>query len=664
MKIKGRAEMVLMTAVLSCAAGAATNDAFSLEPVVVYASRVETDQTDMAAVVQVFDAEAIARSGARDLPELLEKKANVQIRRLNANPLQAQVAMRGFGENSFGRVKIVVDGEELNSVDMEAPNLARIPLDGVKRVEVIPGPSSVLYGDGAVAGVINVTTDTHDYSRKMKVALRGGSYGTLGANVQTRGGVEEERLLYSAAYDYGRSDGDRARTGYDLHSLVSGLRKNFENGSHVGFKVNYSDAFYEMPGALNASQWKHHPHRAAYSDDWCRLWNYGVSLDSKMRLAEDQWLYLDGVFSQKHRKSSWGDYGYANEYDLYGYQLSPRYVNEKAIGEYDNKFTVGFDFKYDLYQVTDRSGSRNPHPEFDRARYALYAQDEFFLTEELSVLAGARVECIDNRWSKYVGLAESTSTDVLGDYELGLVYRPVDGLKTYVKGTYFHRSAFCDELNYTEDGRFLEPEIGSSLDLGLEYAFAREFKFGLSGYWMVMEDEIFYNPHAKDYGSGAWGGFNCNSPGKTERLGFDTGLSWRRDKVAEAALRTGFVQARFRDGQYGGEDVPLVPECRVRAEAGVWLCEDLEVKGGSRYVSSQVLTGDFANENDRLAGYTLFDLGVYYTPSWAEGWQASFVMDNLLDRRFCDFAGWSSWSGAYYYPAAGRTFMFTLAYTF
>ena len=57
-----------------------------------------------------FDAEAIARSGARDLPELLAKKANVQIRTLNANPLQAQVAMRGFGENSFGRVKIVVDG--------------------------------------------------------------------------------------------------------------------------------------------------------------------------------------------------------------------------------------------------------------------------------------------------------------------------------------------------------------------------------------------------------------------------------------------------------------------------------------------------------------------------------------------------------------------------
>ena len=30
----------------------------------------------------------------------------------------------------------------------------------------------------------------------------------------------------------------------------------------------------------------------------------------------------------------------------------------------------------------------------------------------------------------------------------------------------------------------------------------------------------------------------------------------------------------------------------------------------------------------------VFDVGLYYTPSWAEGWKASFVMDNLLDRDY------------------------------
>ncbi len=653
-----------MLAAGSVAVGAETNEVVSLAPVIVYGSRVGNTADVLPAHVQIFDASAIAASGARDLPELLDKRANLQIRTLNANPLQAQVAMRGFGENSFGRVKVLVDGEELNPVDMEAPNLARIPLGGVTRVEVIPGPSPVLYGDGAVAGVINVVTDADDYARRTKIAARGGSYGTFGANFQTKGGFEEEGLLYSAVYDYVRSDGYRARTGYDIHSTVAGLRKNFGNGSTLGLKVNYSDAFYEMPGSLTRAQWKRDPRQALSRRDDCRVWNYGLALDSKMRLAEDQWLYLDGAFSVKHREADWGAYGYANEYDLYGWQLSPRYVNEKSVFGFDNKATVGFDFRYDRYEVADRSGFNNPHYAFDRARYALFAQNEFFFTDELSLLAGARAEYIDNRWDNYRGLAETTSGDMMGDYELGLVYRPINGLKTYVKGTRFHRSAFCDELNYTADGRFLEPETGTSLDLGLEYAFAKEWTFDCAGYWTVMDDEIFYNPYAKNYGGGYWGGYNCNSPGRTERLGFDTGLGWRREQMAEASIRYAFVEARFRDGQYAHEDVPLVPQSRVRLEVGVWLVEDLEVKGGCRYVSSQVLAGDFENAQDRLAGYTLFDVGVYYSPVWAEGWKASFVMDNLFDRRYCDFAGWSSYSGAYYYPACGRSFMFTLSYEF
>jgi len=656
----------------TCAAGslaafAATNVVSDLEPIVVYGSRVEEVAAHMPASVQVYDAKFIEHSGARDLPEFLGKAANLHIRTLNSNVMQSQIAMRGFGENSHGRVKIVVDGEDLNYVDMECPNLARIPIGNVERVEVIHGPSPVLYGDGAVAGVINITTDSRDYTKRTRLTAKGGSYGTFGASAMTKGGIEEDGLLYSANYEYNRSDGYRDRSGYDMHSANAALRKMFENGSSLGLKANYFNAFYEMPGSLTYAQWKHDARDSFKPDDWCRLWNYGISFDSKLRLAEDQWLYIDGAFSLKHRKAHWGassySKAYANEYDLYGYQFSPRYVNENRLFGFDNKFTFGYDFKYDRYEVTDRSGYNNPAYDFDRNRHALFAQEEFFITEELSVVAGARLEYIGNKWDGYKGLKEDDSHDVMGDYELGLVYRPLDGLKTYVKGTRFHRSAFCDELNYTQDGKFLEPETGTSLDFGLEYEFLEEFKFDFAGYWSVMEDEIFYNPYAKDMG-GYFYGYNCNSPGRTERLGFDTGLSWLRDKVAEASIRYSWVNARFRDGQYEGEDIPMVPESRVRAEVGFWIIDDLELKGGYRYVSNQYMMSDFGNDHERLSGYSVFDIGAYYTPSWAEGWKASFVMDNLLDKEYCDFAGWSDYSGAYYYPACGRSFMFSISYEF
>jgi len=643
---------------------AATNEVTSVAPVIVYASRIDESSADIPAPVMVLDREAVSRSGARDFGELLRKSANLEVRSAFGNPLQQQIAMRGFGEYSFGRVKVIVDGEELNNIDMDPPNLARIPLASVERVEVLAGASPVLHGDGASAGVINVTTDSRDYTSRTRIAAKGGSFGTFGANVATRGGSSTNGVIYSAAYDYLRSDGFRDHSGFDTHAVSAAIRQNFDNGSSVALKTHYFNALYAMPGALSYEQWQRDRRMAVYDNDWCRLWSYGLSLDAKLLLAEDQWLYLDGACTFRHRRTHWGDYGYANEYDSSAFRLSPRYVNEMALWDHDNRLTAGFDFRYDIYEVDDRSGYNNPYYRFDRARYAPFLHDEFFLTDELSLVLGARLEVIDNRWDNYRGLADDHSCDVLGDYELGLVYRPLDDFRTYVKGTRYHRSAFCDELNYTRDGRFLEPETGTSLDVGAEWTPAREWKFELSGYWTVIDDEIFYDPHAMEYGGGYWGGYNCNSPARTMRLGFDTGLVWRRDGFAEASLRYGFVDARFVDGSYDGNAVPLVPASRVRAELGWWLCSDLEVKGGFRYVSSQVLAGDFDNDHERLDGYWLLDAGAYYEPFWAEGWKASLVFDNLLDRNYCDFGGWSDYMGAYYYPAAGFGFMFTLAYEF
>ena len=654
------------------APASATNEVAELPPVAVYASRVGDTAAEMDSSVAVFTAADIEASGAKDLPDLLRKKAGIDVRALSGNPMQSAVYMRGFGENGFGRVKILLDGEELNCVDMAAPNLMRVPLGNVERVEVVHGPSPVLYGDGAVAGVVSATTVTQDYDERTRVTAKAGSQDTFGANLSTRGGLEEEGVEYAAAYDYLSSDGYRDHSAYDAHTANASVRKNFDNGSTFAVKANYQNGLYDLPGSLTEYQWKHGRKTASSPDDWCRVWNYGIGLDARLKLADDQWLYVDGGFADQYRHakyvSSYGTYDY--EYDCYSYWFSPRYVNTMDVFGLGNKFTAGLDFRYDRYGKVARSGATpysaatRAKSRFDRSRWALFARDELFLTEELSVIAGARVERIGNHWADDPGVAEPHSHDWMGDFELGLVYRPFDGLKTYAKATRFHRSAFCDEMNYTQDGRMLKPETGVSLDAGVEWDFLEEFSFGFNAYSMVMEDEIFYNPYATPSEWGGWNGYNANSPSKTRRLGFDTGLSWLRDKVAEASVKYSAVRAEFAGGRYHGESVPLVPSHRVRAEAGVWIFDDLEVKGGYSYVSAQRLAGDFDGDHGRLGAYSLFDVGVYYSPSWAKGWKASLVVDNLFDRNCCDFAGWSYYSGAYYYPACGRSFLFTLSYEF
>ena len=632
--------------------------------VIVYASRTERPVEQIPGQVQIFTSAEIAESNAEDLPRFLEQSANLQVRTLNSNPKQAQLAARGYGENSFDRIKVVLDGLDLNNVDMAAPDLTRIPLGNIERIEIVHGPSPVLHGDGAVAGVVNIETDTRDYAKETRITGKAGSQNTYGLNVRTKGGIEDEGLFYHAMADYERSSGYRSRSAYENYTANAGVAKNFENGSSAYLKANYSHGFFELPGSLTKSQWHHDPKDAFSRHDWNRTWNYGASTGGKALLAEGQWLYLDASFDVQHREAHWGNYGYNNDYDIYSFRVKPRYFNENQIAGYRNEFTFGFDFGFDVYQVTDRSGYYSPEYNFYRYREGVYLQDEFFFSDQWSIKAGARLDNVDNAWRHYRGLVDDHSNDWLQGYELAIVFRPVDNLKTYVKGTRFFRSAFCDETNYTKDGKFLDPETGWSLDAGFEWNFLKEFNLAFNGFATWTEDEIFYNPHAKDYGYGAWGGYNENSDGDTRRIGFDASFSWRRKGVAEASAKYSLVDARFTSGQYDGNDIPLVPQHRIRLDAGVWICADLEVKGGMSWTAKQRLSGDYDNSHEELGSYPLFDVGAYYEPSWAKGWRLAFVVNNLLDRDYCDFAGWSDYSGAYYYPGKGRSFMLTLSWTF
>ena len=413
---------------------------------------------------------------------------------------------------------------------------------------------------------------------------------------------------------------------------------------------NYVILTYCYSGSLTFDQWKHHRRMAVNDHDWTRFWSYGIGVDSKMKLSEDQWLHLDGSFSRQYRHAKMAAWGTDTEYDYYSCALSPRYVNELDLLGFGSKFTLGADIRHDGYGE-DPVAARTRR--FSRERYALFAQEEFFITEELSIVAGARVERIANRWRHYSGLRESYNHDTMADVEFGLVYRPVEDLKLHMKGSRFHRSAFCDELSYTRNGKFLKPETGESLDIGAEWEFLDEFKIDANGYGMLMDDEIFFDPAMAPYG------YNRNSPAKTRRIGFDVGISWSRDKVAEAAVRYGYVHADFASGRYHGCDIPYVPGNRVRAECGYWVFDDLELKGGYSFVDSQYVSGDFANTSHRLPSSSLFDVGAYYSPSWAKGWKASFVVDNIFDRNYCDYAG-----VGYYYPACGRSFLVTLSYEF
>ena len=238
-----------------------TNNVAQLAPIVVEASRLGQTKEEMPSHVDVLTRADVDSSMAESTVDLLEKRANLFIRKLTPNPAMSQVAMCGYGANSFGRVKILVDGEELNNPDMAAQELVRVPVRSIEKVEVLHGPQTVLHGGNASAGVINITSDVDSYEKKTVFDVHGGSWGAVGAHVGTRGGFEDAGTTYFADLDFDRADGWRQNSQYELWSLKGGVRQRFGEASWFDARAFYADSRYGMPGGVYCG-------RASYGVDY------------------------------------------------------------------------------------------------------------------------------------------------------------------------------------------------------------------------------------------------------------------------------------------------------------------------------------------------------------------------------------------------------------
>ena len=130
------------------------------QPKVEAATKTEIPISKAPASVTVITAKQIGESGARTVPDILRLVAGVNVR---WNPMVATVDIRGFGENPFSsRVLILIDGAPFNSGDTGgfplSPAFDLFPMQMIKRIEIVRGPGSSLYGENAYWGVINIVT--------------------------------------------------------------------------------------------------------------------------------------------------------------------------------------------------------------------------------------------------------------------------------------------------------------------------------------------------------------------------------------------------------------------------------------------------------------------------------------------------------------------------
>ena len=155
------------------------------DDVVVTATRTERTLSNVAVPTLLLKQPQIAATQLRRLGELLQEQTGIVL--VNGS------GTGGFGGGLFGSgaqlqgmspdyTLVLINGEPIIGRQGGNINLSRLGLSGIKKIEIVKGPSSSLYGSEAMGGVINIITEVPKLPQ-VQASLRAGGYGLFDANV-------------------------------------------------------------------------------------------------------------------------------------------------------------------------------------------------------------------------------------------------------------------------------------------------------------------------------------------------------------------------------------------------------------------------------------------------------------------------------------------------
>ena len=167
------------------------------DSVVVTATRSERKLSNLTVPVTLINAQTIQQTGSIRLTDILKEQTGLTM----TSGFGAGVQLQGLNPDY---TIILINGEPLVGRTAGVLDLNRIALGNIKKIEIVKGPSSSLYGSDAMAGVINIITDA-SVQTPLAASLRYGTYNTKDINLNNA--LASKSINYQGFYNYYTTDG-------------------------------------------------------------------------------------------------------------------------------------------------------------------------------------------------------------------------------------------------------------------------------------------------------------------------------------------------------------------------------------------------------------------------------------------------------------------------
>ncbi|MFC1811832.1 TonB-dependent receptor [Thermodesulfobacteriota bacterium] len=647
--------------------GNAEEDQVTTMPeVVVTATRTEQEVQKIPANVSIITSKDIENSSAKTVPDLLRYEEGITVSDTLGNGKFVNVDIRGYGETGSYNTLVLVDGRRVNDIDLRGVDWTQIPLEHIERIEVVRGTGSVLYGDNASGGVINIITKIPPEKIKATASFTYGSYDFTKGSASISGG--KGGLKGSLFATFQDTDGYRENNHYRAGDVDGKIVYDISDFVGLSLSGSYHNDNYGLPGPLSTAQMEsdRRQKQDLYYDE-------GESTDQYLKLGVDFDLMDYGAIvmdlsyrisdSELQDNSAWGAFVQKNDKKTWAF--TPRYLWDGNIFNHKNTFIAGVDLYSSDYDVKNYSGpplAQTGIANSDRSTIGVYFNDEFYLFDRLIFSLGARHENVKyelNQDDIYSGSLEETVREDENAYNIGLAYLYYENSSLFMRINRSFRFPLADEMVETVEvapwtyqlqlNSDLKPQTGMHYEVGAKHRFSKHVATNLIFYRVDTKDEILLNKITfPPFGQ------NVNYP-ETLRLGIEFGCKINPVKNVAIFGNYTYESATFEQGPFDGNDIPAVPKNKGNLGLSIDdILPGLIFVADYSYVGSSYAISDMANQYPKLDAYYTIDLKLSYTYKLLKAFAG---IKNLTDQKYSETAIIGSTTpGVYYYPAPERNY--------
>jgi iron complex outermembrane receptor protein len=634
--------------------------------VVVTARRTESRASQTPSNVSIINADEIRSSSAVTVPEFISGLDGVTHYDSSGVGTAGRINLRGFWGGMSTHHLVLVDGIPQNGAQDKLVDWNVIPLENVERIEVVRGPASSLYGENAMAGVINIITKSQSKASETNLHSAYSNFNTFKVGFSV--GKAAGNVDYILGFSHKSSDGFREYCNYgDLH-FIGKMSVGIGSASDMTISLQHSLTDRgAYPWALEKSLLEDDRDQArpGTEDDEAEGSKTGLGMNYTVEFEKESALETI-LYIRNEREESFYTRGPDGSFtkeltdneDILGgivkYTFKPEFWGK------DHSFVIGMDLEQSVFDGKQYDapfkvrGAIQSDYKAVRDKLGLYAEDEISIDDNCKLLFGVRQDYVSFDFTDRLNSGNSDDAAMSAfNLKLGVVYTYKQGQKrdSSIYGNVsqaFRAPTLGQMFTYGASNSDLKPEKAINYELGIRHHFGGSYTVRLTAYWLDLDNEIWYDSSTTSY----------ENYGKTSHAGIEAGFdAWLADSLKLFATYTYTLTENETDPNKGKELVG------IPNHSGMIGADYMTKYGwGCRLTAKFVGTSYLDSGNiGKLAAYSVLDARVQYKSD-----NMSFFTEitNLLDKEYNSYGYRLSSGTEYFSPVPGRVYSVGINYTF